>query len=90
MDMAQAQKTEVPIIELAKKAYNFVANLPNPPKFKKTDTSWHDSMVKEANEGFRKRAESERKVVAGPTKKKTMAKKKATLKSAPKKATTKR
>ena len=48
------------------------------PTGKKSDTSWHDSMVKEANEGFRKNSERKKLTAEGPklggkksTKKKT-------------------
>jgi hypothetical protein len=56
-------------------------------KPEKEDTSWHDSMVKAANESFRKSAEDDakasvKKVTAGSAAKKISAKKQPTVKRA--------
>ncbi len=65
-----------PLIGLAKKYYNAFNALNgapksnNAPKIKKADTSWHDEMVKEANESFAKqpdasKSKAPRKVAGG-------------------------
>jgi hypothetical protein len=81
-----AQEVEQPIIELANKAVNKVKNALNAipiPSLKKPDTSWHDKMVAEANESFRKAAEKEaakKKVVKKPLQSAGMTKKPTTSK----------
>ena len=86
-----------PLIEIEKnlirkgeKVESFLNKIPTYDDFKKKDTSWHDSRVKEANESFRKSDKSKRKYVSSPANKGTVAKKKPTQKSAPKKITGKR
>lgn len=85
--MAQAYGAFQPIIDLANKAsnaFNLINKLPTPHG--KVDTSWHDQMVKNANESFRKAAAGAKKPVSssGQTPKKRAAKK------AQRKAVTKR
>jgi GMP synthase-like glutamine amidotransferase len=77
-----------PIARLARKAVNAVDNLPNPPSFGGKYTSWHGDMVKSANEGFRKLAESKHKV-GGTSKGRAAGKRKLASKSGTKKLTTK-
>ena len=77
---------ETPIEEYLHKAKGLVndfKNLPDPTKYfqKKPDTSWHDSMVKEANESFRKYA-GNHKVGGSDGKSGTAQKKAATKKTA--------
>jgi len=43
---------------LANRAENFIMSIPTPQR--KQDTSWHDDMVRKANEGFRVAAERDR------------------------------
>jgi hypothetical protein len=61
--MAQDYGAAQPIVDVAKNAYSKVSRLLGDPSepapsMKKVDTSWHDEMVKQANESARKQAES--------------------------------
>ncbi len=59
--MAQEYGAAQPIFDVANKAYDaldWADKKTSPPK--KVDTSWHDKMVSEANESFRKAADKER------------------------------
>jgi hypothetical protein len=66
----------------------WINKIPTPSK--RVDTSGHDKMVADANEGFRKRAEKKRKAVGGAANKGMVAKRKATPKTTPKKVSEKR
>jgi hypothetical protein len=78
--MPQDYGAAEPIVGLARKAYNKV----NPLKENKLDTSWHDEMVRKANESFRKEAEK-KKVVKKPTQDTGIRRKPTSSKAYPKK-----
>ena len=57
--MAQEYGAAEPIIDVARRAYRAVSNLPDPPRFGRQDTSGHDAMVRHATESFRQQAEKD-------------------------------
>jgi len=83
--MAQGYNQEHPILALRDKLIDTAKKAKEwgEKGTKKPDTSWHDEMVRKANESFRK--EEEKKVVKKPAQSLGMKKKSTTSKAYPKK-----
>jgi len=83
--MAQEYGAAQPIVDYfqkgAKAIKEALESIPTPSR--KVDTTWHDKMVTEANEKYRKAAE--KKVVKKPAQSTGMSKKPTTSKTYPKK-----
>lgn len=54
--MAQDFGAAEPIVGMARSVKRAVDSLPDPPRFSRPDTSWHDDMVRRANDSFRQPA----------------------------------
>ena len=70
--MAQEYGAAQPIVDVFKKGYRAATKVGSytPSSEKKSDTSWHDSMVKQANESFKRKASAPSTTPAKKTAKK--------------------
>jgi len=48
-----------PLVGITRKIGNFYDRLSQPSSSKRQDTSWHDDMVRKANDSFRQQAEKD-------------------------------
>jgi hypothetical protein len=54
--MAQDSGAAEPIVGMFRSVKRAVNRLPGPPRIGRQDTSWHDDMVRRANDSFRQPA----------------------------------